>query len=170
MAFSLIRFFGEVPPGQNLEAAVGAAAFGSVIAAPGVLALLALRASPALLLPGALVLIPLSFISFALVTLPLLIPAFLMFRTYARAAPKGSGGRAAVTSAAVLALFVSAFIVLFAGHDAREFVTDTSAYSTSDVVTYAEAAQSLALTMTGIVFGWWAHRTPSREVLAGRPR
>ena len=154
--FALIRFFGEVPPGQNLEAAVGAVAFGAVIAAPGVLALLALHDRPALLLPGALVLIPLSFISFALVTLPLLIPAFLMFRTYARAAPKGSSGRAAVTAAAVLALFVAAFIVLFTGRDAREDVTDTSVYGTSDIVTYAEAAQSLALTMTGIALGWWA--------------
>ena len=163
--FAMIRFFGEVPPGQNLEAAVGAAAFGAVIAAPGLLALLALHERPALLLPAALVLVPLSFISFALVTLPLLIPAFLMFRTYARSAPKGSGGMAVVTVAAVLALLTAAFLVLLGGDDAREYVTATTVYGTSDIVTFVEAAQSLALTTTAIVVGWWVagRSIPSRR-------
>jgi len=165
-AFALIRFFGEAPPGQNLEAVTGAVAFGAVIAAPGVLAFLALHDRPALLLPATLLLIPLSFISFALVTLPLLIPAFLMFRTYVRAAPKGSSGRAAVTTTAVLLLLVAALVALFANEDAREYVTDTAVYGTSDIVTYAEAALSLALTLTGIVVGWWAtaHRTSDHKV------
>ncbi len=135
---------------------MGATAFGAVIAAPGLLALLSLHDRPALLLPAALVLVPLSFISFALVTLPLLIPAFLMFRTYARTASKGSGGVAVVITAAVLALLAAAFSVLLAGHDAREYVTANSVYSTSDIITYVEAAQSLVLTATAIVFGWWA--------------
>lgn len=163
--FAVIRFFGEAPPGQNLEAAVGAAAFGAVIAAPGLLALLALHERPALLLPAALALVPLSFISFALVTLPLLIPAYLMFRTYARAAPEGSGRVALVINAAVLALLAAAFLVLLTGNDAREYVTATSVYSTGDIVTYVEAAQSLALTTTAIVVGWWAagRRRPSNS-------
>lgn len=161
--FAVIRFFGEVPPGQNLEAAVGAAAFGAVIAAPGLLALLALHERPALLLPAALVLVPLNFISFALVTLPLLIPAFLMFRTYARAAPKGSGGEAVVITAGVLALLAAAFLVLLGAGDAREYVTATSVYGTSDIVTYVEAARSLALTTTAIAVAWWVagRRIPS---------
>lgn len=154
--FAVIAFFGEVPPGQNLEAAMGAAALGAVIGAPGVLALLALHDRPALLLPAALVLVPLSFISFALVTLPLLIPAYLMFRTYARVAWTGSGGVAVVITAAVFALLAAAFSVLLTGHDAREYVTATAVYSTSDIVTYLEAAESLALTTTAIAFGWWA--------------
>lgn len=65
VALAIVRFFGEVPPGQNIEAAVGATAFGAVIAAPGILALLSLRQRPAMALPAALVLIPLSFLSFA---------------------------------------------------------------------------------------------------------
>lgn len=153
--FGVVRFLGEIPPGQNLEAGLGAAAFGAVIAAPGLLAFLALHERPALLLPAALVLVPLMFISFALLTLPVLIPAFLMLRAYARAASKGSGWVAVVTTAAVLALLTAAFLVLFARDDAREYVTPTSVYATSDIVTYVEAAQSLALTTTAIVVGWW---------------
>jgi hypothetical protein len=93
VALGIVRFFGEVPPGQNLEAAAGATAFGALIAASGILALLSLRHRPALLLPAAVLLVPLSFLSFALVTLPLLIPAALLFRTFARAAEPRSGWR-----------------------------------------------------------------------------
>ena len=155
VAFALVRFYGEVPPGQNLEAAVGATAFGAVIAAPGLLALLAVPDRPALLLPAAFVLIPLSFLSFALVTLPLLIPAFLLFCAYARAAPEGPGWQAAASFTTVLLLLVAALVSLFANQDPREYVTDTSVHGTSDIVTYAEAALSLVLTAAAIGAGWW---------------
>jgi hypothetical protein len=151
----LVRFFGEVPPGRDLECAAGAIAFGAVIAAPGVLALLAAHDRPALLLPAAWLLIPLSFISFALVTLPLLVPSFLLFRTYLRTAPDGSGWRTAATTVTVLVLLVEAGIALFANDDPREWVTATAVYGTSDVITYAEAAASLALTTTALAAGWW---------------
>ena len=39
VAIAILRFFGGSPPGQNMEAAVGATVFGAVIATPGVLAL-----------------------------------------------------------------------------------------------------------------------------------
>ncbi|MGH9042624.1 MAG: hypothetical protein ACRDZ3_20610 [Acidimicrobiia bacterium] len=159
--FGLVRFFGEVPPGQNLEAAIGALAFGAVIAAPGLLALLARRDRPALLLPAAIVLVPLSFLSFSLVTLPLLIPAFLLLRAGARATSGGSCGRVAANTVVVLVLLVAALVVLFAHQDPREFETATASYGTSDVVTYLEAGLSLVLTAMAAGAGWWtAPRTP----------
>lgn len=154
VALAVVRFVGEIPPGRDLECAVGATAFGMVIAAPGVLALVALRDRPALLLPAAWLLVPLSFISFALVTLPLLVPSFLLFRAYLRAAPEASGWRAATTTIAVLALLVAAGLSLFTRQDAREWVTASAAYSTSDVITYVEAAASLTLTAAAIAVGW----------------
>lgn len=154
VGFGVLRFVGDVPPAQDLEAALGATAFGAVIAAPGVLALLALRDRPALLVPAAAVLIPLSFLSFALVTLPLLIPAFLLMRAYLRAAHTGSGWRAALTTVVVLTLLVAALAALFAHEDPREYVTETTHYGTSDIVTYGESALSLALTVTAIGAGW----------------
>lgn len=153
-ALVLVRFFGEAQPGRNLETAVGAVAFGAVIATPGVLALLALHDRPALLLPAVLLLIPLSFISFALVTLPLLIPAFLLFRTYARVAVSGTGLRTAATTAVVLLFLVAAFIALFAREDPREFVRESATFGTSDIVTYAEAASSLVLASAALAVGW----------------
>lgn len=166
VGFGVLRFVGDVPPAQDLEAALGATAFGAVIAAPGVLALLALRDRPALLVPAAAVLIPLSFLSFALVTLPLLIPAFLLMRAYLRAAHTGSGWRAALTTVVVLTLLVAALAALFAHEDPREYVTETTHYGTSDIVTYGESALSLALTVTAIGAGWRlaAPRGPDRAV------
>jgi hypothetical protein len=154
VALGIVRFFGEVPPGQNHEAAAGATAFGALIAAPGILALLSLRHRPALLLPAAVLLVPLSFLSFALVTLPLLIPAALLFRAFARAAEPGSGWSVAANTIVVLALLVGAFVALFAHDDPREFKTDTAGYGTSDVITYGEAAFSLALTALAAGIGW----------------
>ena len=153
-ALALVRFFGEVQHGRTLETAVGAVAFGAVIAAPGVLALLALRGRPALLLPAALLLIPLSFLSFALVTLPLLVPAFLLFRTYTRTAVKGTGLRTATTTAVVLPLLVAALVTFFAHEDPREYVGQSATYSTRNIVTYAEAALSLVLTSVALAVGW----------------
>ncbi|MEK7410906.1 MAG: hypothetical protein AAB327_05905 [Actinomycetota bacterium] len=162
VALVLVRFFGEAQPGRNLETAVGAIAFGAVIAAPGVLALLALHDRPALLLPAAMLLIPLSFISFALVTLPLLVPAFLLFRTYARAAVNGSGLRTVATTAVVFLLLVAAFVALLAHEDPREFVGESATFGTSDIVTYAETAISLALTSGALAIGW---RFASRDAM-----
>jgi len=187
VTLAVVRFLGEVPPGRDLECATGAIAFGAVIAAPGVLALLALHDRPALLLPAAWLLVPLSFISFALVTLPLLIPAYLLFRVYLRSAgprsPPGSSPasnwqrrlhwqprrlpvrsqlpvamRTAATTAAVLTLLVAAGLSLFAQDDAREWTTASAIYSTSDVITYAEAMLSLALTASAVAAGWWLSR------------
>jgi hypothetical protein len=163
VTFGLVRFVSGEPAGQNLEAAVGAIAFGSVIAAPGVLALFALHDRPALPLPAALLLVPLSFLSFALVTLPLLIPAYLLLRTYAHATPEGSGWRVAATTSVVLVFLVAAVVALFAHEDPREFVTETAFYATSDVVTYLEAALSLALTGIGVGAGWLLARPGTRD-------
>lgn len=126
VAFGLVRFFGEAPPGQNLEAAAAAITFGSVIAALGTLALLAVHDRPALLLPAALLLVPLSFLAFALVTLPLLIPAYLLLRTCAQATREGSGWRVAATTSVVLVFLVAALVALFAHEDPREFATETA--------------------------------------------
>lgn len=155
VAFALVRFCGEHQLARNLETAVGAVAFGAVIAAPGVLALLALRGRPALLLPAALLLIPLSFLSFALVTLPLLIPAFLLLRIYVRDAGNGSGRlRTAATTIVVLLLLVAALVALLAHEDPREFVGESATFGTSDIVTYAEAALSLVLASVALSVGW----------------
>jgi len=153
-ALTIVRFFGENQFGRDLETAVGAVAFGAVIAAPGVLALLALRGRPTLLLPAALLLIPLSFLSFALVTLPLLIPAFLLVRTYVRTAVNGTGVRTAAMTVVVLLLLIAALLTFFAHEDPREYVGESTTYSTSDIVTYAEAALSLVLTSVALAVGW----------------
>ena len=156
VALGLVRFFGEDPLGRNFECAVGAIAFGAVVAAPGVLALLAGHDRPALLLPAAMLLIPLSFISFALVTLPLLIPAYLLVLSYVRSTPADTGGRTAAVTAGVLLLLVAAGLTLFARQDPREWSTATGGgYGTSDVVTYAESLTSLALTASAVAAGWW---------------
>jgi hypothetical protein len=158
VALAIVRFYGEVPPGQGLEAAVGAAAFGSVVAAPGLLAVLAVQDRPALVLPAALVLVPMSFLSFALVTLPLLVPAVLLARAYTRAGDPGSWREQGIAMAMVL-LLVAAVLALFVHQDPREWVTPRSSYSTSDVVSYAEAAVSVLLTSTAVAVGWrWTKR------------
>jgi hypothetical protein len=155
-ALAAARFWGEAPPARDLECAVGAIAFGAVVAAPGVLALLSVHDRPALALPAALVLLPLSFISFALVTLPLLVPAVLLFRRYVRA--PGPKGRDAATTFAVALLLVTAGLALFAHEDPRSWTTATESGSTSDVVTYAEAAVAVGLAGAAVAGGWWATR------------
>jgi len=150
--FALVRFFGEAPPARSLEAAVGAGAFGAVIAAPGVLALLASIIRPVLLLPAAAILLPLSqlsVLSFAPVTLPLLVPAVLLVRL--AVAP---GIRAASATLLVLALLFAALLALFSSDDPRTFTSSTSTYETSDVVTYTESAVSLALVGLALTAGW----------------
>jgi hypothetical protein len=160
VALTFVRFYGEVPPGQNVEAAAGAIAFGAVFAAPGVLALLAEPDRPALLVPAAFLLIPLSFVSFALVTLPLLIPSYLLFRAYAGAVVPGQAWRTVGTTATVLVLLVAALVALFAHDDPRSWTTDRTSYSTSDVVTYIEAAASFALTTAAVAAGYALARPP----------
>lgn len=177
VALMVVRYLGVAPPGRGAEAAIGAVAFGGVVAAPGILATLAYRRDqPALLLPAAVVLVPLSFISFALVTLPLLIPAFLLVRVWARS---GSGrrrlGASLLYAAATVALLVGAFVALFIHQDPRSWdvaadgtVTASTVevtggwgeagesvegYGTSDIVTYGEALVSLTLTGTAIAIG-----------------
>lgn len=164
LAFGGVRFFGDEPLGRNLEALVGATAFGAVIAAPGVLALLSLWGRPALLLPAAVVLVPFSFLSFALVTLPLLIPAVLLFRAFARATPAGNGWRAATSTLLVLGLLMAALVALFAHEDLRHFTTDAGMTQvTSEVVSYGEAALSFALVLLAGGVGWRSSPTVSRE-------
>jgi hypothetical protein len=158
LGLAALRFGGEAPPARGLEAAIGAAALGLVIATPGVLALLALRDRPALLLPAAALLVPLSFLSFALVTLPLLIPAVLLARAFARAAPDGASVRTAITTLLVLALLATALLTLFIHDDSRQFTTATASYSTSDVITYWEAARSMTFSAAAVVVGW--HLSP----------
>lgn len=160
VAIAILRFFGGSPPEQNMEAAVGATVFGAVIATPGVLALLSLRQRPALVLPAALVLIPLSFLSFSLVTLPLLIPAVLLMRSFVRTTQTGSALRVFATGLFVPGLLLGAvFVLLFAHKDPREFMTDMVYYSTSDVITYWEAAFSTVLAVLASGIGWWLSPT-----------
>lgn len=147
----LLRLFGE--PVVDAELAVGALAFGAVVAAPGLLAFLALPNRPALLLPAALVLVPLSFLSFALVTLPLLVPAFLLVRACARATPPGATAQTAATGLFVVALLVAALLALFAWDDPRQYRTGTGFTGTSDVVSYLEATISLACTAVAVGVG-----------------
>jgi hypothetical protein len=164
LALALARFFCEPPPARGLESALGAVAFGAVVAAPGVLALLASHDRPALLLPAAMLLIPLSFISFALVTLPLLIPAYLLVAAYTRTAPADTGGRTAAITAGVLLLLLAAGLSLFAHQDPREWTTPTAGYGTSDIVTWAESLISLALSTSAVAAGWYCAGPPRRSI------
>jgi hypothetical protein len=161
IALALVRFFGEVPPGRNPESALGAAAFGSVIAAPGILAWLSAYDRPVLLMPAAVMLVPLSFLSFALVTLPLLLPAMLLIRAYGRAAGT-TEARDVATAMGVLVLLFAALVVLFRHDDPREYSSATAAYSTSDVITYSEASLSLGLTTLATSLGWRLSRPRAR--------
>lgn len=119
---------------------------------------------PALLLPAALLLVPLSFLFFALVTLPLLIPAFLLLRTYARTAVKGTGLWTAATTAVILPLLVAALVTFFAHEDPREYFGESTSFYTSDIVTYAEAALSLVLTAVALAVGWRFASSPIRSL------
>lgn len=153
---ALVRFSGDDPFLQGLEAAAGALALGAVIAAPGALGLLSLADRPALLLPAGVLLIPLSFVSFAGVTLPLLVPAVMLLVAYGR---RSSGqvaypGQAAVCVVVAVVLVVAAFLALFAHDDPRRYSSATEGGSTSDVVTLTEASISLALTATAVGASW----------------
>lgn len=175
-ALVVARFMGTPPPGRGAEAAVGAVAFGAVVAAPGVLMMLSVRhGEPALLLAAGLALIPLSFISFALVTLPLLIPAFVSWRAWARHRHDGAGPLSAHVALAVatLGFLCTAFLALLIHQDPREWTGTTIedgirvsvGYATSDVITYAEAFISLALTGAVVLIGRSAR--PSRLTRTG---
>lgn len=157
-ALAVVRFVGGTPTEQGLEGAMGALALGTVVAVPGMLALLGLADRPALLLPAATVLVPLSFLSFAGVTLPLLIPAVMLFLAYGRrsSALSASPGRAALTTASVLALLVAAVVALFFHQDPRSYSTANGGGSTSDVITVIESLISLALATAAIAGGWLA--------------
>lgn len=177
VALVVVRYLGVAPPGRGTEAALGAIAFGGVVAAPGVLAQLAYRRDqPALLLPAAAILVPLSFISFALVTLPLLIPAFLLTKVWVRSpSVQRRLGASLLYAAVTTVLLLGALAVLFAHQDPRSWdvsadgtvTTSTTeitsgraeagesvgGYGTSDIVTYGEALASLTLTGSAIALG-----------------
>jgi hypothetical protein len=154
-AMGLVRYLNGGSLQRGVEGAVASLAFAAVLAAPGIAALLARRGRPALLLPAAVILVPLSFLSFAGVLLPLLVPAVLLFRAYRR--DGGGIGQAVCTTATVLALLLAAVMVLFASENPRSSATE----STSDVITYAEAAASLAL-VAGALAGGWVQAAPAR--------
>ena len=159
-ALGLLRFFGGAPELRGLDAASGALALGAVMAVPGALALLSLAERPALLLPAGILLIPLSFVSFAGVTLPLLIPAVMLLVAYGRrsSGPAAYPGQAAVCVVVAVAVVVAAFLALFANDDPRQYSTPTGGGSTSDVITFAEAAISLALSGIAVVGSWFLAR------------
>lgn len=154
-ALAILRFVNGTPPERGLEGGVGSLAMGAVVAAPGVLALLALRGRPALLLAAAIPLLPLSMLSFALVTLPLVLPALAFVVGYVRRSDDqptlAHPGSVAVV---VTALIVTAFLLLLSTDDPRSWTTDAGGGSTSDVITFAEAFLSLAVTATAIGSGW----------------
>ncbi|MEK7292903.1 MAG: hypothetical protein AAB088_05625, partial [Actinomycetota bacterium] len=58
------------------------------------------------------------------------------------------------TTAVVFLLLVAAFVALLAHEDPREFVGESATFGTSDIVTYAEAAISLAFTSGAFAIGW----------------
>ncbi|HEX2274645.1 MAG TPA: hypothetical protein VHG90_12300 [Acidimicrobiales bacterium] len=160
-ALGWLRFAGSDPPLRGLEAAAGALALGAVMAVPGVLALLSLADRPALLLPAGVLLVPLSFVSFAGVTLPLLVPAVMLLVAYGRRSVgcrRAYAGQAGVCTVVVLVLVVVAFVALFAHDDPRSWSTATGGGSTSDVITVAESAVSLALSAAAVGSGWFLAR------------
>jgi hypothetical protein len=156
VGLAVLRFSGGTPAEDGLEGAAGSFALGAVVMATGVLAALALRDRPVLLLPAAIVLVPLSFLSFAFVTAPLLAPAVLLCIGYARRSRRHPlpAWRVALAVVVVFASLIGAVAALVVHQDPREYVTATSAGSTSDVITGAEAAISMALTASGVAFGW----------------
>jgi hypothetical protein len=167
LAIGVVRFAGGSPAEQGVEGALAAGSLAAAVAAPGLLAILAvLTDRPGLLLPAALVLVPLSMLSFAGVLLPLLIPAWLLFREWAR---RGTGSDVVVAAAVVALLFVAVWALLFAHEDPRSWTTATGGGSTSDVVTYAESAVSLALVAGALVLGAWAAAMPTPRERAGTP-
>ncbi|HEX2043731.1 MAG TPA: hypothetical protein VHF24_13940 [Acidimicrobiales bacterium] len=58
----------------------------------------------------------------------------------------------------MIVLVVAAFLALFARDDPRSWSTATAGGSTSDVITMAESAASLALSATAAVSGWFLAR------------
>jgi hypothetical protein len=155
------RFYGGVPVERGIEGALGAVAFGTVVAAPGLLALLALDDRPTLLLPAATVLVPLSLLSLAGVLLPLLIPATMLFVAHRRrssAQPAPGAAWTVLITIALVALMAAAVAALFLHRDPRSYSTATGGGSTSDVITTGESLISLALTSVAIAGGWLVTR------------
>lgn len=144
---------GMQPPFRTVEAALAAVALGTIIAVPGILALLSRYGRPALRLPAAIVLVPLSMLSFAGVLLPLLIPAIYLVVSFAHS-DAGSAARTFITTSAVVFLLIGAVAALLVHQDPRSYHSETSGYGTSDIITYAEAALSLALSGGSVLAGW----------------
>lgn len=143
-------------PGAETDprALFASVALGGAIAAPGVMALLARYDRPVLMLPAAVILVPAAFLSFAGVLLPLLVPAFLLFRTYARHR-RSEGWLDAIVAVALLALWFTAIVVLLGDTGTVEYRSGTSTHTT-ELSTYLASVGSLVLWAAGLGLAWWA--------------
>ena len=163
LGLAALRYFGASPPWRDAEGAAGSLALGGVVMATGGLALLGLRDRPVLFWPAAVVLVPLSLLSFALVMLPLLVPAVMLVIGYGRRSrvyPLPPGRSVAVTFTVVI-LLVAAVAALLMHDDPRESTYASVSYATSDIITWIEAAISMALTTAALAVGWILSK-PSR--------
>lgn len=148
------------------RALLAAFAFGTVIAAPGVMALLARYGRPVLVLPAAVILVPAAFLSFAGILLPLLIPAYLLFRAYARHRRREGLLDAGVT-VALLALWLIAMLL-----SDTTTVEYRSTYTTHSVElsTYLASIGSLLALTAGVALAWWATSPRSDPAASARQR
>ncbi len=143
-------------PGARADprALLATLAVGAVIAAPGVMALLARHDRPVLVLPAAVILVPAAFLSFAGVLLPLLIPAYLLFRTYARHR-RQERLLDAIVAVALLALWFTSIVMLFSDTSMVEYRSTNATHST-ELPTYVASTGSLVALSAGLALAWWA--------------
>lgn len=159
----VVRFVGGSPMERGMQGALASVAMAALVAVPGLLTLMARAGRPALLVPAGAALVPLAFVSFGGIALPLLVPAVMLLVASCRRSAVGYRPRVPmpVSSAVILAMVIGAAAALIVHADPRTFVTPTVSGSTSDVVTYAESALSLALVGAALGFGRWSSSSVS---------
>lgn len=142
-ALAVLRHLGSAP----VEPPIATAAFGALFWAPAALALIGDRTGrPWLTVAAGMALMPLSLIAFSGVTLPLLIPAFVIVRAGIRASVHWTLATFSVALVSSLVMVASVVVLLFGQQDPASWqYADGSGGSTSDIITTAEAARTLAL-------------------------
>ena len=146
-AVGAIRQAGASPAEEGWEGMLGSAAFAVALGAPSVIAFLAPRRSLRLLIGAGTVLFLMAF-ALSIATWPLLIPAAIFV---AMGAGSRGGNRGLLVGIGAALLIAGAMIALFVSQDPRSWSLPSESGSTSDVVSYAEASISLALSASAIL-------------------
>ena len=164
-----VSFVGA-PPRAEAARLLAAAALGLAVAGPGLVALVVARRCPTLLFACGATVLPRVVLSFSPLFLPLLPAAVVLLSGSSRPCPSGHGiGRHLVGNVLLVVLSLAAVAALFAHADP---VSGSSpgggTWSSSDVISAAEAAWSIGLTLSAVAVGQWLARPGARRNPARR--